>query len=104
MYASGSCPVHGEGSHALEDFGFNIVSDAIVRFPGVNNHAGATEMMMVPDGGGGQKPFLVPLLEPGQKVQLLGARLDGSIAWFESPAAWEENKHEHLLQLGGRQP
>lgn len=81
---------HGVRGADWSTFGFIEARDPIVRASRVHDHKGKIETMVYRAQG---KTVVqhVPILDLGEKLRLLGARLDGSIGWFVTPGAWEEN-------------
>ncbi len=71
------------------DYGFEIGKDAVFRCSRVHNHRGKVETLVMRVDGHPPIVQHVPILDAGQKLGLLGSRLDGSVGWFPSPPNWE---------------
>ena len=72
----------------LPSAGFDPATNAVVKST-TNDWHGTTETTMVPVPGGGVRPYEVPILPFGATVHFLGARLDGSIGWFDIVEPWQ---------------
>ena len=74
-----------------ERFGFEPGTDAAVTCTSCSSHSGKYELRPNPCADGSRRYYRVPLLEAGEKNRVLGARLDGSVAFFEYPPSWYSN-------------
>lgn len=75
----------------IADYGFEPAKDPVVKCGSINDWHGETITMEASDGRGGHWPYEVPALGPNDRMNVLGARLDGSVGWVPLHDEWKKN-------------
>jgi type II secretory pathway pseudopilin PulG len=76
---------------SAQQFGFDWSADAVVVCPSCSRHKGDFDVMEYPCPDGRMSHYRVPLLDVGEKNYVLGARIDGSVGYFQEPPEWQKN-------------